>query len=191
MRQAVAGKDRQLLAAHQRVHAVDGGHTGLNEFTRITPGKRIDRLAIHIAPVGGQRGRTAIGRPAESIKNAAQHLPRNRQAKTFAEKTDAQSLIGQPGGSFQNLHHRLGFRNVEDAPEARSSAGINNFHRLVKADIADAIDHDQRPFNARRAEILQPAIFDVESEVVHVSGLDWEPRNTQRVWAADKTERDL
>ena len=167
VRQAVAGKDRQLLAAHQRVHAVNRGHTGLDELARIAPRKWIDRQAVHVAAVGGQRGRAAIGRPAESVKHAAQHLPRNRQPKTFAEKTDAQSLIGQPGRSFQNLHHGLRFRNVEHAPDARSAAGIKNFHHLVVADIADALDHDQRPFDARRAEVLQSAIFDVESEIVH------------------------
>ena len=39
VRQAVAAEDRQLLPAHQRVHAVDGGDAGLDEVARDSRGE--------------------------------------------------------------------------------------------------------------------------------------------------------
>ena len=172
VRQAVAGKDRQLLAAHQRVHAVNRGQAGLDEFARIAPRKRIDRQAVHVAPIGGQRAARRHRRagparrkrgPASAAKPAGGNFRR--------ESGCAQRLVGKPGRAFQNLHHGLRFRNVEHAADARSAGGVDDFHHLVEADIADALDHDQRPFNARRADVLQAAIFDVESEIVHAGVL--------------------
>ena len=92
VRQAVAGKNRQLLAAHQRVHAVNRGNARLDEFARIAPRKRIDRQTVHIAAIGGKCGCAAISRPAQAVKNAAQHLPGNRELKTFTKKPSTQRL---------------------------------------------------------------------------------------------------
>ena len=35
VRQSVAGKDRQLLTSHKRVHQIDGGDAGLDEVARV------------------------------------------------------------------------------------------------------------------------------------------------------------
>ena len=165
VRQAVSGKDRQLLAADQRVHPVNGRQARLDEFARIAPGEGVDRHAVHIAPVGGERGRTAVGRPAQTVEDAPQHLPRNGQAKTFPQEAGAQGPVREAGRSFEDLHHGLGFRNVEHAAHARTARGVENLDHLVVAHVADPFHHDQRPLDARCADILQSPVFDVESGI--------------------------
>ena len=51
VRQAVSGKDRQLLASHQCIHPVDGRQARLDKFARIAPGIGVDRQPIDIAAV--------------------------------------------------------------------------------------------------------------------------------------------
>ena len=71
VRQAAAGEDRQLLPAHEGVHAVDRRHAGLNAITRVGAPYRVDGLAVDVAPVLGQRrrqnrpGTTALRRPED------------------------------------------------------------------------------------------------------------------------------
>ena len=59
-----AGEDRELLAAHQRVHAVDGGDAGLDEVRRLEPPGRDSSGAPQIGP-------RAPRRPAAADRRAA------------------------------------------------------------------------------------------------------------------------
>jgi hypothetical protein len=51
VRQAVTGKDWQLLTPHQCVDSVDRRHTCLNKLPRVLPCVRVDRKPVDVAAV--------------------------------------------------------------------------------------------------------------------------------------------
>ena len=79
VRQAGAGEDRQLLAAHQGVKAVDGGNAGLNKLGRVIAGGGVHRGAVDIDVFDRQDVGAAVNRFAETVKDAAEHVGSNPQ----------------------------------------------------------------------------------------------------------------
>ena len=79
MRQAAAGENRQFLAAGQGIHAVDGGNAGLDEFARVGAGGGVERLAVHVATVGGNDRRSSVARQSGAVEHAAEDVARNGQ----------------------------------------------------------------------------------------------------------------
>src|SRR5512147_695806 len=87
VRQAAAGEDRQLLSARQRVHAVDGGDAGLDELARIRARRRVERLAVDVATVGGYYWRAAVARQPATVEYATEDVARHRQLERLVEET--------------------------------------------------------------------------------------------------------
>ena len=70
MLHAVAGKDRQLLTAHQRCKRIDGGNAGLNVVFRIFTRNGIDGSAVDIAHGLGIDLAEPVDGTAESVEHA-------------------------------------------------------------------------------------------------------------------------
>ena len=92
-----------FLAAGQRVHAVDGGNSGLDEFARVGTGRRVERLAIDVAPVGRNDRRTSVARQSCAIEHAAEDVTRDGQLERFFQKAYPGALQIQFVGAFKDL----------------------------------------------------------------------------------------
>ena len=68
-RQAVAGEDRQLLAAHERVEPVDRRDAGLDELGRVRARDRVDRQPVEVALGLGQERGPAVDRAAHAVED--------------------------------------------------------------------------------------------------------------------------
>ncbi len=109
VRQAVAGKYRQLLAANQGVHAVDDRYPRLDKIAWILARRRIYRQAVYVQLDITLRRRAAVYRLAETIKNPPQHRARHAEFERSADKTHPGLRKRHPAGSLENLnHHRTG-----------------------------------------------------------------------------------
>jgi hypothetical protein len=104
MGQAAAGEDGQLLAPGQGVHAVDGGNAGLDELTRIGSGGRVQRLAVHVAAVGGNDWGAAIPGQAGAVEHAAEDVPRHRQLEGLVQEAHPGAFQVQVVGALEHFH---------------------------------------------------------------------------------------
>ncbi len=154
VRQPRSREDGELLPPHQGVHAVDGGDPGFDEILGIGPGHRVHRTAVDIPQNLGNRGRTAVPGPAETVEDPPQHLFAHRQAKRASEKPDPNLLQGQPAGPFEDLDHGQAFADLQD-PAVEDLAGREDeLHVLVVADSADRFEKDQGPPGAAQTDIF-------------------------------------
>ncbi len=67
--QARAGEDGQLLAPHQRVHAVDGRNARLDKILRVGPYRRIQRSTVNVHSRLGQRRRQAVFGTPQTVED--------------------------------------------------------------------------------------------------------------------------
>jgi len=129
---------------------------------------RVDRQAVDIAAVRRQRRGTAVQGAAQAVEDTAEHLPRNRQAETLAQKADAGRLVGKAGGSLQDLDHGLPVGDIQHAAQTGLALGVQDLDDLIEADIPDTFDNDQRAVDLGRTDVLQPAVLDVKLQIRHV-----------------------
>ena len=99
MRESGAGKYRELLSPHHRVHAVDSGDAGLDEILRIRARGGVQRSAMHVHSGFSHRRRQSVSWPAEPIEDAAEHLARDAGMERLTAKPQ-QELVGMQTGGF-------------------------------------------------------------------------------------------
>ena len=120
VRQARGREDRQLLPAHERVQAVDGRNTGLNEFLRVTARGRVHRQAVDVVAPLGQNFRPAVDRAAEAVENAAEHVLAHAEFHRAAEEADAAVREVDARGALKELHERVALVDLEHLAAALS-----------------------------------------------------------------------
>ena len=74
VRESRAGENGEFLAAHERVEAVDGRETRLNELAGIGPRRRIVGVAVDISSLLGDYLGPAVYGPAESVEDPPEHV---------------------------------------------------------------------------------------------------------------------
>ena len=72
VRQSAAGEYRQLLAAHQAVHQVERGDTGLDEVARSRARDRVDGQAFDAAHLARGDRRAAVDHLSDTVEHAAE-----------------------------------------------------------------------------------------------------------------------
>ena len=154
VRQAVAAEDGQFLPAHQRVHAVERGDAGLDEVARVDARVRVHRLAVDVAPHAADRRGAAVGRAAQPVEDAPEHGPRDLQVQRFSQETHPRPQVAQPGGPFEDLHHRAGFHRVEHAADAPVPGRVGDLDHFVETDGVPRLDQHQRAVNAGDADVF-------------------------------------
>src|SRR5574341_1060641 len=73
--QAVAGKNRQFLSAHERVQSIDRGNADLDKFGWVITRVGIDRLAVDVEKSFGNNGRRAAA-PVKCTRVLSTSSPR-------------------------------------------------------------------------------------------------------------------
>ena len=86
--QSRAAEDRQFLAAHERVEAVDGRDAGLDKLRRVIPCAGIYRLAVDVATGLGDQSRSVVRRFAQPGKDPSEHIGGQNRLEPPAEETN-------------------------------------------------------------------------------------------------------
>ena len=140
MRQAGGREDRQLLAAHKRVQAVNGGYARLNEFRRIVARRGIDRRAIDVKALIGNNGRSAVDRRSHAVEHASQNIARNGKLGAVSQKTHLTVRKVDAGGAFEQLHERVVAVDFQYLTAAHRAVRQFDFAELVILDALDLFD---------------------------------------------------
>ena len=102
-RQAEPGEDRQLLAADERVQAVDRRDPGLDELVRMVAGDGVDRRSVDVAVRIGLHRRPAVDGTAGAVEDAADQIEPDGGTRDLAASTDARVGEVQARGARQHL----------------------------------------------------------------------------------------
>ena len=155
VRQAVAGENRQFLAADKRVHQIDGRNARLDEIARIFAGVGVDRHAIHVAAFRRQRRGQTVFWTRQTVEHAAEHVLRDGNAQRFAEKTRLRVALRQIFRAAEHLHDSRCRRHVKHLPKACLAVGRRDLDQFVERDVRDVLDENQRSVDGRHASVFQ------------------------------------
>ena len=144
MRQAGCGEDRKLLASDQRIQAVDGGNTGLDELGRIRAGCRIHRQAVDVHALLWQDLRSPVDRPAEAVEYAAQHVLGYAQLHRTAQEADFAVGEVDAGGCFKELYQRIGSVDFKHLAAAGLAVRQFDLTELIVGDVFNLFHQHQR-----------------------------------------------
>src|SRR6266581_4309127 len=155
VRQARTGEQRELLAAHERVEAVDRRDARLDELRGMFSGVRVDRGALDLDPLLREDRRTTVCRLAGSREDSAEHLARDGELDCLTEELHTRLPV-DPRGALEYLHDDDIRRRVEDLTPLPPAVGQRDLDELVVADRFRLLDEDQRTRNLRdRAVFLR------------------------------------
>ena len=144
VRQTTAGKDRQLLAAHQRVHAVDGRNARHNHILRIDAPRGVDGCPIDVAQSVRDGRLDAVDRLAQAIKNTSKHLHRHGHAQRRAGESQSWARDTQASGATKDLDDGPALTRLQNTPTPHLATGQQYLDGLIIADIAHALDDYDR-----------------------------------------------
>ena len=123
MRQAGPGEDRQLLAAHERVHPVDRRDAGLDELGWVVPGGRVDRAPVDVQHLPGMIcGPLSLGCPEPS---------KTRPRISSETPSSTAPGTGRPGPrcpvrrALEDLDHGLLGRDLEHLAAPRRPPAVS------------------------------------------------------------------
>ncbi len=139
--QAGSREDRQLLAAHERVHAIDGGDAGLDEVGGRQAAYGIHRCATDLAHGFADRGRQVVERRARGDER----LARDGDAERLRDQPDDRLVVA-------HRHRRRRRARIGDAEQLQICGNV----QLVRGDVPEAgvaeIHHEIGP---ARANLVQ------------------------------------
>ena len=147
------------MAEHQRVHPVQGRDASLDVIAGVDAGGGVDRLAVDVGPVLGQRLRAAVNGRAQAIKDAAQHLCGHGQPHRPAQEANVRILNGEAGGAGKDLDDGDPRADLQHAAPAKPPLRVHDLGHLVVADVADPFDDDDGAFNAGHSRNLLSSII--------------------------------
>ena len=142
--QAVAGENRQLLAADQGGQAVDGGKARPDIIAGVFPHDRIQWLAVHIpVDVGHDLAQTVDGL-SQTVKGTAQDLRREGNLHGMAGQLRMGVAKGHIVRAAEHLNDRLVLVALDDAPQLFLFSVYRDLHNLLIGCVLDAFQGDQR-----------------------------------------------
>ena len=141
--QAGAGENGQLLAAHQRVQAVDGADAGLDKLIGIVPRSGIHGQAVDVHVLVGQQRGAAVDRLAHAVEHAAQHIGGYAQLQGVAQETDLGVPQVDAGGGVEQLHHGPVAVDLQHLAAADLAAVELDLRQLVVGDALHVLHHHQ------------------------------------------------
>jgi len=144
MGQAARGEDRKLLAADERVHAVDRRNARLDELGGIIPGVGIDRASVDVEPFAGDDLRPLVLGPARSVEDPADDLLGHPELLGAAQEPDPGARDIQADRPFEDLDDGLLSGDVEDRAAADEAARGFDLDELAVLDVRDLLDDEQR-----------------------------------------------
>ncbi len=142
VRQAVPRKYRQLLAADQGVHAVDGRNARLDEVARILAGIGVDRIAVHVDELRRIHFGIAVDGLAESVEHAAHEPFGDAQLHRPLEEFDGRVVEAEARGRPENLHDAVFLADVDDPTRAESTRSVADGGDLAVKDVAAPLHYD-------------------------------------------------
>ena len=154
MGQAGAGEDGQLLAADQRIQAVNGGNAGLDELVGIVAGGGVHRQAVDVPVLLGEDVGAAVNGLAHAVEHAAQHIAGHAQLQGVAQEADLGVRQIDTGGGFKELDHGGVAVDLQHLAPAEGAVMQLDLHQFVIGDVFHHADHHQRA-----ADLLNGFIF--------------------------------
>ena len=151
MRQSRAGEQRQLLAAHQAVHQIDGRHPGLDEIARQGAHRRVDRESIDAHPANRRHRRACVGRLTDAVEGSAQHAGADAEQQRLVPDADARVAHSQTHGGFEHLDDEGTLIDCSDASDPLAAIVVEHIDARVEADLDLALEKQQRPLDALNA----------------------------------------
>ena len=150
MRQAAAGEDRQLLAAGERVHAVNGGNASLDELARIGAGGGVERFAVDVAAVTGNDRRTPVARQAGAIEHAAKEIARDRQLERLIQETYPGALQVEFVGALEHFHQHGIVSGADHQAVAQAPGVVFQLHTRARRHAGHTAHDDQAALSGGR-----------------------------------------
>ncbi len=143
MGQTGAGKDRQLLAADERIEPVDGGNACLDKLRRVGARRRVHGQTVDVLVFFRQDRGAAVDRLAHAIEHAAKHILAHAELQRMAEK--ANLGFGQIDAlrRFKKLHHGAVAVDLEHLAAALFAGGKLDLRQLVVGHALDVLDDHQ------------------------------------------------
>ena len=154
VRQAGAGENRQLLAANQRVQAVNGGNTGLDELVGIVTGSGVHGQAVDVPVLFRQDLRAAVNGLAHAVEHPAQHIAGHAQLQGVSQKTNLGVRQIDPGGRLEELDYGGVAVDLQHLAPADGAVVQLDLHQFVIGDVFHHANHHQRA-----ADLLNGFIF--------------------------------
>ena len=182
MRQTGAGEHGQLLTAHERVQAVDGGNARLNELGRIVARCGVHRVAIDVkALFGNQRGAIVL-RAAHAIEHAAEHIGRHGQLDGAAKETRLGIGDFKALRTFKELQERAVAVDLQHAAVADLAVLLLDLDQLVVLNAFDVLHHHQRArdFLNRTVFLTHPRFLPRSACGSQRQARSWSPHNAAR-----------
>ena len=144
MREAGAGKERQLLAAHEGVEAVDRRDAGLDELRGMFAGVRIDGGPLNLHAFLGDDRRPAVRGFPRSREDAAEHLAGHAELDRLSEELHARRAV-DPCGPFEDLDNDDARGRIKDLASLPAAIPELDFDEFVVSHGVCLLDEDQGP----------------------------------------------
>ena len=150
MRQARAGKDRQLLTTNQDVETIHRRQSGLYELTRVGARGRVNRRAVDVAPQMGKQGREIVARPADAIEDATENVGAQRHFERAVEEAHPSSFEIEIVGALEHLNQHQFVGCANDLSVAPAAAVVANDHTIPQRHAGHSAHVQQPAMRGRR-----------------------------------------
>ncbi len=147
MGQAAAGEQRQLLAAHEAVHQVDGRDARLDEIARQGAPGRIDGHAVDAQAAHRRYRRLAVDRAAHAVEDATQHVRPDVEADRLGLHGNHGIAHSEPGCGFEHFDDHAVLVERCHAAQALDAVAADDLHGFVEADVDGPLEEQQRAFD--------------------------------------------
>jgi hypothetical protein len=137
-------EDRQLLAAHQRVHQVDGADAGLDEVRRRRARGRVQRHAVDAPALGAGEWWAAVEDAPDAVVDPPEQSRADGEQQRLAEEAHPRTLQRQPGGRLQHFDDDGLLVEHRDPAEAPATVLADHLDGVVEPDVEVAAQEQQR-----------------------------------------------
>ena len=144
MRHTGAGENRQFLSADKRIQPVDCGNSRLNKFGGIVSRGGIYRRAVYIKRFFGDYFGTAVNNLAHTGENTSEHIGRNAELNSVAEKTHLALRKVKSRRAFKKLNEDIIAVYFKHTAAADGTVRQFYFAKLIIFDAFNSADKHKR-----------------------------------------------
>ncbi|KAI0564002.1 hypothetical protein FGB62_31g125 [Gracilaria domingensis] len=155
VRQAGGAEERDLLAARNGVHDIDGGDSGLNHLLGVGSGLRVDGGAGNVQVGLRDDGRAVVDGLARSVEDAAEHVPGHGRLHDFAGELDVGVAVVDAGGALEDLDDGPFAVDLQHLAAALGAVAQGEGDDLGVARELDVVQHDERAVDGGHGAVVQ------------------------------------